>query len=110
MINMNWKQFLKPDRRKKMIFAFMLLLYLSAFFTFNSSFCGPPSISEQKCSNYYTKYWIDSCSMYCGEPDLLTSVINIVYFLLWLVGIFIIYPLSCLIVWIYDKFRKRKKY
>jgi len=104
---MNIKQFLKPENRKTAIFFIMLLLYSSAFFMINGSFCGPPSVSEQKCSHYYAKYWIDPCPVYCGEPDFLTSLINTIYYPLWLIGIIILYLLSCLIVWIYDKFRKK---
>jgi hypothetical protein len=109
---MNLKQFLKPDNRKKIIFVILFLLYSSAFFTFNSSFCGPaplsgPMFSEQNCSHHYEKYWMP-CNLYCGEPDLLTSIINAVYYPLWLIGIFIIYLISCFLVWLYDRFKNIK--
>jgi hypothetical protein len=107
---MNVKQFLKPDWRKILIFVIMIVIYLFEFLVANASFCGPQVIitSRQNCSHYYTKYWVSPCSLFCGEPDFLTSLINTIYYPLWLIGIIILYLLSCLIVWIYDKSRKRK--
>ena len=107
-VKMNLRQFLKQENRKTAIFFIMLLFYLSAFSMKNASFCGHPPISEQ-CSNYYAKYWIDPCPLYCGEPDLLTSVFNVVYYVLWFIGIFIIYLFSCFIMWLYEKYFKKVK-
>jgi len=104
------KQFLKPDWRKIVIFvillsSILLTIYFLGFYDRNAIL---KKISDNAfgkiecpacpligtCENYKCKYYL---------PDISTSIAYLIGF-----GI-ISYLLSCLIVWIYDKFRGRKK-
>jgi membrane protein implicated in regulation of membrane protease activity len=86
---MNWKQFLKPDWRKMVLF--VILLILSLLYEWP---CTRSSVCRGLIFSYATKFFLSD------NYDILwvQFVLNIV---IW-------YLLSCLIVWIYDKFRKRK--
>ena len=129
---MNWKQFLKPDWRKIVIF-----IVLSACFSFwilyNTS-PGPPRDLRESCciQNVYDR---EICQkIISGESELYrlkpyrnktpeeicqeykSSGIKIIVLSMELLTGFLIlikfiipYLLSCLTVWIYDTLRKKKK-
>jgi len=68
---------------------------------------NPNSNISCGCNDNYTLPW-NSIS-FCGKPDFLTSIlIEIFNPLIFVFAIIASYLLSCLIVWIYDKLRKRK--
>jgi len=122
---MNWKQFLKPDWRKIMVFViFLILTSLTFFCSFTakiSSLITDLSPWDLTCMSYTTLFFGSKL-----EPSVLgllgnvigslLIIINIVPFYLVafnnLLGTFVWilywYLFSCLIIWIYDKFRKRK--
>ncbi len=102
---MNWKQFLKPDWRKIVIFIFFTFIGLFMLFS-------------GKC-------WWSNGSTHC-----FISLVGVVFNFLWIIlrllfvelnltenlvyigfllSIIYWYLLSCLIVWIYYKLRKPKK-
>jgi len=105
---MNWKQFLKPDWRKITIFVIIIL----------------PSIIVEACVNNLLSCQLISASfgyvlvlftLLVFPIFLLFKIIGIPYqaFLPWvlvlIINLLYEYILSCLIIWIYDKFRKKNK-
>ena len=109
---MKLKQFLKPDW-KKIVLTIIISLFFIGYWTytfFQGLFSCPLIVGLERSCNYtyYELPW-ETCTTYCGKPDILTSIMIAIYPILWFFGIFVIpYPLSCLIVWIYDKARKKK--
>jgi hypothetical protein len=104
---MNWKEFLKPDWRKIaltiIIFLFFIGYWVYNFFVGIFGWCEP-------CNHEYYLPWESGACGHCGYPDLLTYILIEIYWpLAIIIALFISYLLSCLIVWIYDKFRKVKK-
>jgi len=123
MIFMNIKQFLKPDRRKAVIFIIIFLL----IFLHNILSSGPTaacasmtceqinlpwrpcpvcSITTSDYINGIFYYSIFSVHLiersFTKPPDFIISILlSAIQFFYW-------YLISCLIVWIYDKSRKRK--
>lgn len=111
MIGMNWKQFLKPDKRKivlmiiiTLVWILLLRFLLSEDPKYKYITCQCPA--ECPGGNYIDYLIIPSSCKCC------TSLSMIYNDYLWnlLLPLVISYFLSCLIVWIYDKFRKRKGY
>jgi hypothetical protein len=124
---MNWKEFIKPDWRKIVLFVIIFIIEFSYYF--NSSVCFCPlsacataqteqatarmqniSIDIEPCDTCYSLPWEQCpCDRYCGKPDTITSIMIAIYSPLFTIAILIIpYLLSCLIVWVYDKYRKKK--
>jgi hypothetical protein len=104
-------KFLKPDKRKILVFA--ILLISLAIFPFNpvNVYCagdiegvGPqcPKYSFEPLFTILTRGF----DYYLGFENSIHYVYNPIFLLIY---IFLFYLLSCLIVWIYDKFRKKKK-
>ena len=109
------KQFLKPDRRKIATFVVILVIfYLSGQFGYPLSIISiilvlPLFILSQELYTNYMVFlfsiilvlplFILTQELYTNHMVFLFSIILLVIF--W-------YLLSCLIVWIYDKFRKEK--
>jgi phosphatidylserine synthase len=96
---MNWKKFLKPDWRKIVIF---VILFVIGFITFliSSSFgvrVIPDSATEVLIAIFLPTIFI---TQFLGSSNIgFILILTMVYW----------YILSCLIVWIYDRFRKVKK-
>ena len=95
---MNWKQFLKPDRKKIIVFfvfVFIILLYL---------LFGPifPIVGDVLLSiplfSLMCPVFGSSNSIFCLIQNILVIIIIPLYW----------YLLSCLIVWLYDKVRKKE--
>jgi hypothetical protein len=115
---MNWKQFLKPDRRKIIITIIIFLLVIVYWFYGSWGFieCGlwpGGSESGSLCEPSYSLPW-ESCSFHCGKPDAIISIMIEIYpilLIIWnLASISIIpYLLSCIISWLYDSYRKPRK-
>lgn len=89
---MNWKEFLKPDLRK--IVVFIILFISSSFIYFNTDFyfLGFPMsfYVRTPCFGLTCPGWIWGFSLQYLLVDLV----------IW-------YLVSCLIVWIYDKVKKK---
>jgi hypothetical protein len=115
--SMNWKEFLKPDWRK--IVLTVIILFLVTFLPVLLGFCTHVDFQCIKLSKCVT------CVLaiqpffvflpYTGisyTPIGLTNIyyISSSYWILnyWVLDIITWYLLSCFIVWIYDKFRKKK--
>jgi len=81
---MSWKQFLKPDWRKIVIFVIGVLIAL--YFSFNIFYLLPPCPLNVECGPI-------------PEYDMIYDFM-IPFAIIW-------YLLSCLIVRIYDKIKKR---
>ncbi len=99
---MTLKQFLKPDWRKILIF--VILLIISTFIGYNEANCM--SFGGGCTHSYgfpFTIYSIHQ-SAYMPSPLPKTTHFNPTFII---PNIIIWYLLSCLIIWIYDKFRKR---
>ena len=96
---MNWKQFLKPNRRKIIVgLLFFVLISLSLpTYSFKAPTYGIP------LEFYYVGH--NPSSTFCQLPPCPEPWFNFPNLLIDLVFWYI---LSCLIVWIYDKFRKKK--
>jgi hypothetical protein len=114
---MNIKQFLKPDWRKILIF---IIFIFSSYIVYIFSFVTISSALSTEGYNEMVKKGIKvtciegypSCSWSEFRPTIFTyifvplSIIIIDYG--WFLNLIFCYPVSCLIVWIYDKFRKGK--
>jgi hypothetical protein len=125
---MNWKQFLKPDKRKIVIFVIL--------FGFIGTFIWPAFIWNKFLENKSIHFLIgdekDIPFQMMGPEDIPFSIgfpfmfyflgfnwgqeisisnwpRQIIYFHFLIFDILFNYLLSCLIVWIYDKFRKKNK-
>jgi hypothetical protein len=103
---MNWKQFLKPDWRKIVIFIVLFIL-LTPFSIFNVN------LSERGFPFSYSYYLApEDCRGINGNVRCIIEPMQIFNWGYFILDVFIwaiiSYLLSCLIVWIYDKFRKRK--
>ena len=86
---MTLKQFLKPDWRKIVIFVVL--------FIFSSFFLPVPSAISQNYMGLPFSYLKGYYGEY-SEFDVVSLLLDLIFY----------YLLSCLIVWIYDKFRKGK--
>jgi len=105
---MNWEKFLKPDWQKIVIFGIFFILIF--FIPFNCHYIALPTPvgveggSVNFCTSIY-QYDMESV-ICCLRP--ISAVIETLSYQLIPIIIFS-YLLSCLIVWIYDKVKKRKK-
>jgi hypothetical protein len=103
---MGIKKFLKPDKRKIVIFVIILvILYISSPFTFQPSVLFWFNPSFQLSGEIV--YSFQSCipadiSPICSGFDYSGIAIMIISFLFW-------YLFSCLIYWVYEKSRGKKK-
>jgi len=109
---MKLKQFLKPDWRKIVIFV-VLFIFLIGFFIFIEQPLGSPSGFPERRG--FPFHYNVICMGGSIEENGIKELIGLGYCFNWIyliLDIFtcglISYFLSCLIVWIYDKFRKRK--
>lgn len=116
---MNWKEFLKPDRRKvvlTIILAISHFLFLY-FFMLGGSLAPDWSeccelIREDKlpfsCEDYpYSNRCCQFTEESCTELEIGAARQSLIIWML-LYGPFIwCYPISCIVVWLYDK-RKKK--
>jgi len=107
---MKWKDFLKLDRRK-IVISLIIYFYLISIAFYVTCF-GNFIRCEEGYEPYYDKsaMFLMRCSIpVCISTDLITFY-NIKDFLL-LAFVFLVLPylISCLTVWIYDKFRKKSK-
>ena len=122
MISMTLKQFLKPDWRK-IALTIIIFSIISYFVTFPLmekppcmiSRCPTAYVSRQTLPQHVCGVCIEDVKsndyligtiIYLASPSLLTYNLGtfdffVLEFIFW-------YLLSCLIVWIYDKFRKKK--
>lgn len=94
---MNWKEFLKPDWRKIVIFVilFVMLIIIANLY--------PPKLIPS---------WLENLNIIFYFPDffifeILKLSISTVIFL-FILDLIYWYLLSCLIVWVYDKVKKKK--
>ena len=106
---MNWKEFLKPDLEKIIIH---LILFIFLFLSFLSSLCMQLSV---RCDPiFYTLVFP------LGYVGVIVSLTLLPFFIIMdflnipfpeLVSLIVLaiesYILSCLIIWIYDKARKK---
>jgi hypothetical protein len=97
---MNWKQFLKPNWRKIVIFLLPIILTIITLFI------------EVKGSGWDILVYFPI--LICGIiPGCITSggelplVNNALYLLSFVITYIIWYPISCLIIWIYNKVKKK---
>jgi len=132
---MSIKQFLKPDKRKIVVFIILSFLSLSFWLLYNTGFTPPDA--RRDCCNIEIESNNETCQEMIGNgiidpnniyltrlrkmyfnktPDYVCSEYNLIIqneqrlfieisFLILLVS----YLLSCLIVWIYDKIKVNKK-
>jgi hypothetical protein len=121
---MNWKEFLKPNWRKIVIFVIIgiISVLILAYYTFMNT-CAGGCVSPN-CGQLHCRIRITTLILIPSFPLLTTNFTNVgddvnVELSFWSLGpnwqvvlvtsIIYWYLLSCLIVWIYDKFRKPKK-
>jgi len=109
------------------IFIVLFIIELS-YYTFNGCFCPASacaaeqmrqttarmqniSVDIEQCNTCYSLPWEQcQCNTHCGKPDTITSIMIAIYRPLFIIGILIVtYLFSCFVIWIYDKFRKKKK-
>lgn len=94
----NLKKFLKPDWKKILIFVFLLVIAVIIIPIMNARF-GLYTISIGFPLPFYSCTFLVELGSLCSFAGYTYTIIDI---LIW-------YVLSCLIVWIYDMLRKKKK-
>ena len=103
---MNWKEFLKPDKRKIMLF---LLLYIAIPYPFVFTFIVK---GEDILSVFYIPagapitLYTEFMAIISGVNESSATILDYILFILYLLIPFISYLLSCLIFWIYNNFMK----
>jgi SNF family Na+-dependent transporter len=99
---MNWKRFLKPDRRKIVIFVVLLIIFIVGNLVV---YAGPESSSMKGIPFVY---FINGCIGKPGSPcydnyfDLKNFIIDAIF------SFVFSFMISYLIIWIYDKLKKKK--
>jgi hypothetical protein len=102
---MNWKQFLKPNWRKSVLFIIIAILG-SFFILYGMNFSGRLGLSV---FDLYSILFV-ILNLFLLIIPILSPFFNIFAIFIGLIlNFFYWYFLACLIVWIYDKFRKPKK-
>ena len=95
---MNWKGFLKPDKRKIVVLIIILLfISLDILFGHITGIIGDILLKIPFFTLFCPSFGISS--IFCLIQNIIAIIIIPIYW----------YLLSCLIVWIYDKIRKGKK-
>jgi len=125
---MNWKQFLKPDKRKIVVFLILsAFIYLTYFMIRKLDLYQPqntylaiifgiifllPNFILTSILFLITFFYANAMTptefglfKISNTYKIISSAFSIIG---WILVIIYWYILSCLIVWIYDKFRKRK--
>jgi Sec-independent protein secretion pathway component TatC len=97
---MKWRELLKPDWRKVIIFILFLIPFSLMFFISNQ---GEENLVD-KCMYYTIPLSCPSWQGCMEEHYFMCSILLMAFFITPLI---ILYIFSCLIVWIYDK-RKKK--
>ena len=112
VINMTIKQFMKPDWRKIVITVILLIFLIPLFILIEQPLGSPSGFPERRGFPFHYNVICMGGSI---EENGMTQLIGLGYCFNWsylLLDIFICilisYLLSCLIVWLYDKFRKKK--
>lgn len=125
---MNWEQFLKPNKKKILIFiALVILFILSMMIYFLSRPISETSCTTEECkiereAMYARRNLNDTLFLLIASPFIAVAFLftwtNLIYtnpefynaldIILFILSFFYWYILSCIIVWIYDKFRKKK--
>lgn len=126
---MNWKEFLKPDKRKIVIMIvlniFFNVIYVSLnqinynFYNntdlsvySNAGLYGPVNIFIDLIKPIGITFSFDCIEGYTkSNPTFCLGFGISQYAISWylFIDLIVLYLLSCLTVWIYDKFRKKKK-
>lgn len=118
-ITMNWKQFLKPDRRKIVLFVLLAILFIFSIMIYLSSIPPGALCTTEECKIERARQdLIDILFLLIVSPFLVldeylvgyipefSNALNLIAIIL---SFFYWYILSCFIVWIYDRFRKKNK-
>ena len=115
---MNWKKFLKPDWRRIVLTLIIILIFPLPYW--NGTLCE--QCLEEPCSPcpdtnfdpaligwYFT--WRSSFyghGRVIGWHNQALNVLEGILMKLLIIGLPISYLLSCLIIWVYDKYRKKR--
>ena len=105
---MNWKEFFWPYKNKIKVFVIPLIPIIFFGFTTYWHLCFFEYVSESVCSpiiapfiifsptGFIISYFVPSCAL----SDLCWYLASFIFYPVW-------YLLSCLIIWIYDKVKKK---
>jgi len=98
----SWKEFLKPDWRKIVLTCIFISL---SFFYVYSPLIADAYEEYRGLPLFYWKYFVGTGPIITGmklpEPSTEFLYLNLI------IDIIFWYLISCIIVWIYDKFKKR---
>jgi hypothetical protein len=97
-VKMNWKKFLKPDRRKIVVFVVFIILPVLWIFNQNIPTYIFLYIPFSLCTIF------PGCVIGDGE---LPRINNELFILSFIITYIVWYLFSCLIVWIYDKVNRK---
>jgi len=97
---MGLKEFLKSDKRTIIVFVILLIIFLIPLGTFDVS--SDPSISHLIIIGFPLPAYI------CVERvSALPSQSCEILFPSLIIDLVVLYPYSCLIIWVYDKYKKK---
>ena len=115
---MSIKQFLKPEQRKIAIFFAIIILefVMILIFLYSFSYSAASDPYEECClghpyTTYCSEYWNmteEKCSVEKVSREIEYNYRRITFILILILVLIINYLISCLIVWIYDKMKKKK--
>ena len=94
---MNWKEFLKPDWRKAILFLVIIFILSPVVY----ALCSIAFLKDNIICNFETAIFSPRGFIFHLNP-IVISILGIVY---WALSR---YLLSCVIVWLYDRFKKKK--
>ncbi len=106
---MNWKQFLKPNRKKIVIVIFITLWLFWSYLNGGESYTGPTFLIHFLLIGVYQlAIFVFPWMILVYKTGLTTDIPMWARFIIIILGSFIYsYILSCLIVWVYDNIKKK---
>lgn len=101
---MNWKEFLKPNGRKIIVFVILILIcFFSLSFLVLVDLFGMGGVSPYLMAWVIVNWPLVLGSLVTGKVIVGLLPIFIIMDIFWF------YSLSCIIIWLYDKIKKVKK-
>ena len=113
---MNLRQFLKPNKKKIIVFFIIILLEFLALIFYSFMYTAPPDFNRECCTTSFSNlpkeiaemcisqgFTEEICVSYKEEVAIGNLIIKIIL----IINLIVVYLLSCLINWIYDKVRKK---
>ena len=100
---MNWKEFLKPDKSKIMVFLAIIIIFLVIMGVLNLAYCHTKETDTTANGNPFVIMIQDFDNLSPSFCDIGIMLLNV------LIRLPIWYLWACIIVFVYNKYLKRSK-